>query len=276
MNYITLLNLGRSVVQLPGFKKLKYLYVNRVRWWYKDNAHLFHGKKGIEVGGPSSIFAHNAPIPTYSHASSIDNVNWSSDTMWSSHKEGGPFAPYKSDVLGREYIFDSTAFPPNFLEKYDFIQCSHVLEHIANPVKAILSWRAILTKKGVAIILVPNKEFTYDVDRPFTSLKHLLDDYQSNVGEDDNTHFSEIIEMHNFKYDNSSGLESLNRTEWAAKVNNNLNSRMLHHHCFSGDVLIQLMSLCGFEVIALDKFLPHHIAIIAVKTDGHAEICKQK
>lgn len=272
MRYITLLNLGRSVAKLPAIKKLKSLYVNRVRWWYKDNAHRFLGKKGLEVGGPSPIFAHNASIPTYSHASSIDNVNWASDTMWSSHKEGGPFAPYSSEILGREYIFDSTEFPPNFVEKYDFMQCSHVLEHIANPIKAILSWRAILKTKGVAIILVPNKDFTYDLDRPFTSLEHLVKDYHSNTGEDDDTHFSEIIEMHNFKHDNSSVLESPDRKEWAAKVKNNFNSRMAHHHCFSGDVLIELMRLCGFEVLALDKFLPHHIAIISVKTEGNPEI----
>lgn len=272
MNSVTFLNFGRLVSRLPIANYFKSLYINRVRWWYKNNLDLFRGKIGIEVGGPSPIFTHKASIPTYSHAYSIDNVNWSSNTLWSSHNEGGPFAPYKGSPLGREYIFDSTEFPESFDGKYDFMQCSHVLEHIANPAKAILSWRKILKKNGVAIIIVPNKKFTYDIDRPFTSLEHLVGDYISNVSEDDNTHFSEIIQLHNFAHDNTYGGKNPDRTAWATEVNNNLNSRKVHHHCFSGDILVDLVTLCGFRVIELDMFLPHHIAVIAVRTDEQPDI----
>jgi hypothetical protein len=83
-------------------RKIKNLYVNRTRRWYRDHIELFRDKNGVKIGGPSPMFtkAGTGAIPTYGDANSIDNVNWSGETFWSKHKNGSEFAPYATAVLG--------------------------------------------------------------------------------------------------------------------------------------------------------------------------------
>ena len=55
-------------------------------------------------------------------------------------------AKYKLDVEDMNELKDET---------YDFVICSHVLEHVVNPEKAVKEIYRVLKKKGQAIIMVP-------------------------------------------------------------------------------------------------------------------------
>jgi hypothetical protein len=48
---------------------------------YFFNEHILH-KIGLEIGGPTPIFSDKWIIPLYDMAESIDNVNYSSVTIW--------------------------------------------------------------------------------------------------------------------------------------------------------------------------------------------------
>ena len=265
MDQNKLVNFGRNLAKFPGIKNLKDIFINRKRKIFLNNKKYFEGKSGLEIGGPSPIFSSKGAFNTYTIARSIDNINWSSNTFWSEHVHKGVFNPYQSKELGREYLYDATKLPDEFEDKYDFIQSSHVLEHIANPIKAILSWRRSLKDGGVLLILVPDKRRTYDIDRKYTTLKHIRDDYFNNVLENDQTHYDEIINKHRLDYDSSDNKNIKNKSDWEARVRENENTRIIHQHVYDLVTLEKVMIDCGFKVLGTDIFLPHHMTIIAQK-----------
>ena len=59
----------------------------------------------------------------------------------------------------------------------DFIIASHVIEHVANPIQAIVNSFKRLTAGGRLVLMVPDKERTHDRNRVLTPLSHILADY---------------------------------------------------------------------------------------------------
>ena len=269
MNQNTIINFIRRFSHRSTFVMyIKDLYVNRKRPLFLNNKHLFQNKDGVEFGGPSPIFKAGKSIPTYKVASSIDNVNYSESTFWSKHSEGAEFNPYGQGIIGEEWIMDATNVPADFHKTYDFLQSNHVLEHIANPAKALLGWRTLLKDSGVILIMVPDKRRTYDLDRPYSTLSHLVDQYKNDVGEDDKSKFQEVIELHRIEYDDV----MLDKEDLKEKVMNNPNSRLIHQQLYTPEILSELLELCGFDMIGTEVFLPYHIAALAKKSSHKPKI----
>jgi len=57
----------------------------------------------------------------------------------------------------------------------DFVVCCHVIEHLKNPIKAIDEIFRVLNVGGRAALAIPDKRFTFDVNRPLTNGKILQD-----------------------------------------------------------------------------------------------------
>lgn len=60
----------------------------------------------------------------------------------------------------------------------DFVIANHVLEHCEDPIKAIKNTARVLRSNGVAYFAIPDKRFTFDVDRDVTPLEHLIRDHE--------------------------------------------------------------------------------------------------
>ena len=54
----------------------------------------------------------------------------------------------------------------------------------------------MLKAHGKIVLVLPDKEYTFDVKRPYTSFEHLLEDYENKTTENDATHFEEVIKLH--------------------------------------------------------------------------------
>src|ERR1700744_2356936 len=77
-------------------RKLQLLLQGRLPC-YKLAVSLVEGKSGIEIGGPTEIFKRSrapsksygwhTPLPIYDCIASLDNCNFSSETMWTTHGE---------------------------------------------------------------------------------------------------------------------------------------------------------------------------------------------
>jgi len=74
----------------------------------------------------------------------------------------------------------------------DFVIANHVIEHMANPIKALLNWQRVLKTGGRLFMAVPDKRRTFDELRPLTTLEHLLLDYNVPSSERDRQHFEEF------------------------------------------------------------------------------------
>jgi SAM-dependent methyltransferase len=60
----------------------------------------------------------------------------------------------------------------------DFVIANHFLEHCQNPIGALVSMFRVLRAGGILFLAVPDKRYTFDVDRPITPLEHLLRDHR--------------------------------------------------------------------------------------------------
>jgi hypothetical protein len=87
------------------------------------------GRRGIEIGGPSSLF--RTVLPVYEHVGALDGANFGTLTMWEGHiADGAPFR-YHRDRPGRQVIADATDLGCIASESYEFLLSSNCLEHIA-------------------------------------------------------------------------------------------------------------------------------------------------
>lgn len=58
-----------------------------------------------------------------------------------------------------------------------FVIANHFLEHCEDPIGTVKNCLRVLAPGGVLYMAVPDKRFTFDRDRPITSLGHLIDDH---------------------------------------------------------------------------------------------------
>jgi len=204
-------------------------------------------KKGIEIGGPS---------PTgnilYQNATTIDNVIFSKNTIWSSHTDE---YNYYDNKQGKVIINDAVNISLVQNESYDFCFSSHSLEHIANPLKAINEWLRIIKKGGYIIIIVPEKSICFDHKRNYSKFSTLLSQYEKNVGEEDLSTLPEILMYHDLSMDSPAG----NLEEFAKRSLDNFNNRCLHHYVYNDELLMEICDhfKCEFiynETQGLDRW----------------------
>lgn len=188
-------------------------------------------KKGVEIGGPS-----NTGDILYQNATTIDNVIYSKNTVWSNHTDE---YNYYQNKKGKVIINDAVNMTLVQNESYDFCFSSHSLEHIANPLKAISEWLRIIKTGGYIIIVVPEKSFCFDHKRNYTKFPILLSQFEKNVGEDDLSTLPEILLNHDLSLDPLAGdLENFTKRSL-----DNLNNRCLHHYVYSDELL---MEICNY------------------------------
>jgi predicted SAM-dependent methyltransferase len=72
---------------------------------------------------------------------------------------------------------------------YDFLIASHVIEHMRNPIGAVVNWLRVLREGGLVYLVVPDKRRTFDKLRVRTTLAHMVLDYQQPSDERDFEHF---------------------------------------------------------------------------------------
>jgi len=247
---------------LPFFKDIRYLL-----GWYRpikcfDNikAH-FYGKNGLEIGGPSSIFSPKSILPIYGIVKNLDNCNYCSETLWEGKISEGLTFNYHGNRLGYEFIREATDLEGIKNESYDFVVSSHVLEHIANPLKALFEWKRVLKNGGVLLLVIPHKEVTFDHNRPITKLDHLIQNYENGIDEHDMSHLSEILSLHDLLMDPMSGTYD----GFVARSMDNFKNRCLHHHVFVTEEAIRMVDYVGLKILFVKTRLPWHIIICGQK-----------
>ncbi|MDY6937654.1 MAG: glycosyltransferase [Cyanobacteriota bacterium] len=77
----------------------------------------------------------------------------------------------------------------------DFAIANHMIEHCQNPIQTLQNYFRVLKPGGILYLAVPDKRYTFDVDRPVTSLEHLIDDYTEGPEQSRISHFEEYVRM---------------------------------------------------------------------------------
>jgi SAM-dependent methyltransferase len=227
-----------SVLSRMYALKMKKLYN------YQDYLELFIGLSGLEIGGPSVFFQRSLPI--YKVVKNLDCVNFQTRTLWQGNLEQGNNYRYYKNKTGYQYICDAVSMEGIETGKYDFCLSCNVLEHIANPLKAISEWLRVINENGLLLLVVPRKESNFDHNRPTTTFDHLKKDYDSKVCEDDLTHIEEIMRLHDLRLDRPAGTYE----QFKSRSLNNLENRALHQHVFDMDLLEKTFQFFNLKVLA--------------------------
>jgi SAM-dependent methyltransferase len=226
-------------------------------------AEPLRGAAGIEVGGPSHVFRGGGPLPAYELLGSIDGCDFSERTVWSG--ERGARYEVEGRDRGRMFYVDAVELAGVPDGAYDVLLASHVIEHIANPLRALDAWRRVVRPGGHLLLVAPHKERTFDRRRPTTPLAHMVEDYERGTTEDDLTHVHEVLSLHDLSRDLGAG----GREEFERRTRANPENRAMHQHVFTTPSFAALIDRAGLGIRAVAARRAHDIFVLArVPLDG--------
>jgi len=79
----------------------------------------------------------------------------------------------------------------------DFVIANHFLEHCQNPVQTFHNLFRVLKGGGVLYMAVPDKRFSFDADRPCTTVEHIMRDFTEGPAWSKRQHFEEWTRLVN-------------------------------------------------------------------------------
>jgi SAM-dependent methyltransferase len=131
------------------------------------------GGNGVEIGAS----AHNSfgfPFVNVDYSDDMDNI----------------FKKEEVRICGHARRVDYVAFAdelPFSGNTFDCLLNSHVFEHLANPVRALLEWIRVVRHEGIIYSILPHRDITSEDARlPLTTIRHQFDDFYRD--EDAETH----------------------------------------------------------------------------------------
>src|SRR5271154_2144391 len=206
----------------------------------------------------------NGELPVYDVLGSLDNCLYGRNTIWTGEVlEGNTFLYQPERRPGVQIICDATNLHSVKDSSYECVLACHCLEHIANPLRALAEWKRVLRDDGLLLLILPHKDGTFDWRRPTTPLAHMIEDYESAVGEEDLTHLPEILELHDLSRDKEAGTKE----QFRQRCQENHLNRAMHHHVFDTMAALRIVNHGGFKVVRVDNLKPFHIIILASRTD---------
>jgi SAM-dependent methyltransferase len=164
----------------------------------------------------------------------------------------GPEADYEIDL-------DADGLAPIADGRLDAVVLSHVIEHLANPIRALEECERVLRASGRLVLIVPLRHTTFDSLRPGTTLSHLLEEHEAGVTEVDVDHIREFCRS-------VYGQEPPWPTEPRERHNPDRldealiamhRRRSIHAHCWDAEEMASLLTaliareVVGFELVDL-------------------------
>jgi SAM-dependent methyltransferase len=225
--------------------------------------HQFENARGIEIGGPTRwAFGTQGLIPIYPIIDNLDNVNPRSDNIYHNAcagriSEGRTYRFDERKSLGMQYAAEAADLSMIASDAYDFLLSSHMIEHTSNPIRVLLEWVRIVRLGGFQLVIVPNKELTFDHYRPTTTLQHMIDDFTAKRDEDDLTHLNESVELNDYS------MMPFDQVTFKSCAMKNLETRAIHHHTFTLNSLRQLLEYVKLDIIELVAEPPYHLVALA-------------
>jgi len=98
-------------------------------------------------------------------------------------------------LLEPDIIDDGTRLDTVADGSQDFVIANHFIEHAPDPLGALSNMLRVLRKDGVLFLAIPDKRFSFDVDRPVTSLEHLIKDHAEGPEWSRRDHYKEWVQF---------------------------------------------------------------------------------
>ena len=237
-----------SSYTLPDFIHLKTFIENRY---------------GLEIGGPTSLFKLNGLLPLYPLVTGIDNCLYSSKTLWWTSEDDTEKNAIFKDII----ISEASNLFTISNEKYDFVISSHMIEHLSNPIKALLEMKRVVKKGGAIIIIAPHKDITFDNQRSITPLDHMVSDLKKDIeeGSIDHLDLNEIYRTYDFILD--SGIK--NKDEFKERTLKNTEIRALHQHVFNTETILEIVDYAKIKIVFVNTNPIYGILVIGQRVEDY-------
>jgi len=150
----------------------------RVRWRRRSLVKMVHHYlgplKGIEIGGA----AHN---DFGLDALNVDRYA-EMDTVYKDAERAtwGRAKPVDLVAAGHEL--------PLADKSVDFVFASHVIEHVPDPIAALLEWKRVA--REYLFLVVPHRDRTFDRDRPVTPVAELVERHATGFQSEEDRHWT--------------------------------------------------------------------------------------
>ena len=151
---------------------------------HRKNGYALLSGDGLEIGA----LHEPAELPSGARARYLDTISEAQAAEL--FREIPSEKLVKVDIIGDLDGGVLTQFPDG---AFDFVVMNHVLEHIANPVKAVREIFRICRKGGIVILAIPDKDYTFDRGRELTSWEHLWSDYGADMRVSDDAHYESFL-----------------------------------------------------------------------------------
>lgn len=160
---------------------LKQFQLNR-----HDLANMYLKGSGIEIGALHSPLK----VPSCASVKYVDRMHCAD--LRKQYPELNNLKLVNVDILD-----DGETLSKVSNETQDFVIANHFLEHCQNPIKAVSNMSRVLKTGGILFIALPDKRYTFDIDRPVTSLEHVIMDYAEGPEKSKRAHFVEWVQKVN-------------------------------------------------------------------------------
>jgi len=187
----------------------------------------FLGGSGVELG-PGH---HPLPIP-YPGVSVRYLDRWQPDEHLDLITNAEPGASFtKPDIAVNLDVDGLSALGDG---SQDFVIASHLLEHLADPLRQLEEIHRVLRRGGVVLIFLPDRRFTFDRRRAPTPLEHLVADHQERATVVSDEHVEDYLRKTDDWDDSWTEEERLAQFELHRR-------RSIHVHCWTQDEFVAVV-----------------------------------
>jgi len=134
-----------------------------------------------------------------------------------------------------------------------------MIEHCQNPILTIQNYLRVLKVGGIIYMAVPDKRYSFDSERPLTSLDHLIRDYKEGPQWSREAHFEEWVRL----------VEKTNTNEVEKRIQQLLAiDYSIHFHVWNQEKFMELLLYCHeqaqlrLEIELIQKSLNEFITVI--------------
>lgn len=156
----------------------------------------------------------------------------------------------ESELVAIDIIDDGETLKSIADSCLDFVIANHMIEHCQDPIGTIEQHLRVLKQGGILYMAIPDMRYTFDKDRPVTSLEHLIKDYTEGTKWSKESHFEEWTRLVN-KVEEDKVAES---TQHLMDINYSI-----HFHVWTQMEFCELLVYCQsklyfpFEIELLQK-----------------------
>jgi len=166
------------------------------------------------------------------------------------------------DLVDVDVIDDGETLATFADRSVDFVIANHMIEHTQNPIATIRTHARVLKPGGTLFMAVPDKRYTFDVERPVTTLDHLIADEENGPELSKDAHYEEYARF----ISQTPGATTEERKQWLLD-----HDYSIHFHVWTpaafAELLTYLQPRIGLRLEALVPVRHEFIAVLTASSD---------